>query len=86
MPAWREGPEGAREVWQWDTEGNLALHADEAGHTTTYTHTYFDQPATRTDPDGAHYAFAYELPLIEVTNPQGRQWHYEHGRNNSEGA
>ncbi|MBL1097772.1 DUF6531 domain-containing protein [Streptomyces coffeae] len=78
QPAWREGPGGAREVWRWDTEGNLARHTDRAGHTTAYTHTHFDQPATRTDPDGAHYTFAYdtELRLTEVTNPQGRQWHY----------
>nr|BAI63267.1 hypothetical protein [Streptomyces sp. SNA15896] len=77
-PAWRERPDGSREVWQWDTEGNLAHHTDQAGHTTTYTHTHFDQPATRTDPDGAHYTFTYdtELRLTEVTNPQGSQWHY----------
>ncbi|WP_374212110.1 hypothetical protein [Streptomyces sp. PSAA01] len=77
-PAWREGPDGAREEWQWDTEGNLARHTDQAGHTTTYTHTHFDKLATRTDPDGAHYAFTYdtELRLTEVTNAQGRKWHY----------
>ncbi|MGW5691557.1 putative T7SS-secreted protein [Streptomyces asiaticus] len=77
-PAWREGPDGDREVWQWDTEGNLARHTDQAGHTTTYTHTHFDQPATRTDPDGATYTFTYdtELRLTTVTNPQGRQWQY----------
>ncbi|MFK4265671.1 DUF6531 domain-containing protein [Streptomyces milbemycinicus] len=79
-PAWREGPDGGREVWQWDVEGNLARHTDRAGHTTAFTHTYFDLPITRTDPDGAHYAFAYdtELRLTEVTNPQGRQWRYEY--------
>ncbi|ADI06496.1 Rhs family protein [Streptomyces bingchenggensis BCW-1] len=79
-PAWREGPDGARKVWQWDTEGNLARHTDPAGHTTTYTHTHFDLPATRTDPDGAHYAFTHdtELRLTEVTNPQGRKWRYEY--------
>ncbi|WP_432589574.1 DUF6531 domain-containing protein [Streptomyces sp. HD1123-B1] len=77
-PAWRETPDGAREIWQWDTEGNLARHTDAAGHTTTHTHTHFDRPATRTDPDGAHYAFAYdtELRLTTVTNPQGREWRY----------
>ncbi|WP_264349514.1 DUF6531 domain-containing protein [Streptomyces milbemycinicus] len=77
-PAWRQDPDGAREVWQWDTEGNLAHHTDKAGHTTTHTHTHFDLPATRTDPDGAHYAFEYdtELRLTAVTNPQGRTWTY----------
>ncbi|WP_435241094.1 DUF6531 domain-containing protein [Streptomyces cucumeris] len=79
-PAWREGPDGTREVWQWDTEGNLARHIDQAGHTTTYTHTHFDLPATRTDPDGAHYTFTYdtELRLSAVTNPQGQRWQYTH--------
>ncbi|WP_086884207.1 DUF6531 domain-containing protein, partial [Streptomyces rhizosphaericus] len=77
-PAWREGPDGAREVWQWDAEGNLARHTDQAGHTTTHTHTHFDRPATRTDPDGAQYAFGYdtELRLTTVTNPQGLTWTY----------
>ncbi|AGP59338.1 hypothetical protein M271_39785 [Streptomyces rapamycinicus NRRL 5491] len=67
-------------MWQWDTEGNLARHTDQAGHTTSYTHTHFDLPATRTDPDIATYAFTYdtELRLTAVTNPQGRQWHYEY--------
>ncbi|MER7791550.1 RHS repeat-associated core domain-containing protein, partial [Streptomyces sp. NPDC097640] len=79
-PAWREGPDGAREVWQWDTEGNLAHHTDKAGHTTTHTHTHFDVPATRTDPDGATYTFTHdtELRLTQVTNPQGDQWRYEY--------
>ncbi|MFD8870485.1 DUF6531 domain-containing protein, partial [Streptomyces sp. NPDC059590] len=79
-PAWREGPDGAREVWQWDTEGNLAHHTDKAGHTTTHTHTHFDLPATRTDPDGATYTFTHdtELRLTQVTNPLGEQWRYEY--------
>ncbi|WP_347178685.1 DUF6531 domain-containing protein [Streptomyces iconiensis] len=78
-PAWREDPDGARETWEWDGEGNLLTHTDAAGHTTQYTHTHFDLPATRTDPDGACYAFAYdtELRLVGVTNPQGRQWSYD---------
>ncbi|MET8746135.1 DUF6531 domain-containing protein [Streptomyces sp. NPDC004728] len=79
-PAWREHPDGTREEWKWDCEGNLAKHTDQAGHTTEYTYTHFDLPATRTDPDGAHYAFAYdtELRLVTVTNPQGHEWRYEY--------
>ena len=52
----------------------------QSGHTTTYTHTHFDLPTTRTDPDGAHYAFTYdtELRLAQVTNPQGLEWRYEY--------
>ncbi|WP_367124104.1 putative T7SS-secreted protein [Streptomyces phytohabitans] len=77
-PAWREYPDGTREEWQWDCEGNLVTHTDQAGQTTRHTHTHFDLPAGRTDPDGARYAFGYdtELRLTTVTNPQGRQWHY----------
>lgn len=77
-PAWREHPDGTREEWKWDCEGNLAKHTDQAGHTTTWTRTHFDLPTTRTDPDGTRYAFAYdtELRLVAVTNPQGREWRY----------
>ncbi|WP_234315682.1 DUF6531 domain-containing protein [Streptomyces albus] len=79
-PAWRENPDGTRETWEWDGEGNLVSHTDAAGHTTSYTHTHFDLPATRTDPDGAEYAFTYdtELRLVRVTNPQGKAWSYEY--------
>ncbi|WP_421107835.1 DUF6531 domain-containing protein [Streptomyces sp. NEAU-S77] len=77
-PAWREGPDGARETWTWDGEGNLRSHTDPAGNTTHHTATHFDVPATRTDPDGATYAFAYdtEVRLTQVTNPQGLTWTY----------
>nr|WP_236075855.1 DUF6531 domain-containing protein [Streptomyces coffeae] len=77
-PAWREEPDGGRETWTWDGEGNLLAHTDAAGNTTCQTSTHFDVPATRTDPDGATYAFAYdtELRLTEVTNPQGLTWTY----------
>ncbi|WP_107424713.1 putative T7SS-secreted protein [Streptomyces antioxidans] len=77
-PAWRIRPDGSRETWTWDAEGNLAEHTDPAGHTTRHTHTHFDLPATRTDPDGATYAFTYdtELRLTAVTNPQGLSWTY----------
>ena len=77
-PAWCAHPDGTREEWKWDCEGNLAQHTDTAGHTTRYTHTHFDLPATRTDPDGGRYAFAYdtELRLVSVTNPHGSVWSY----------
>ncbi|MFD7499704.1 RHS repeat-associated core domain-containing protein [Streptomyces sp. NPDC059850] len=77
-PAWREGPDGLRETWTWDGEGNLRSHTDPAGHTTHHTATHFDVPATRTDPDGAAYSFAYdtEVRLTQVTNPQGLTWTY----------
>ncbi|MEW1829450.1 DUF6531 domain-containing protein [Streptomyces sp. NPDC088196] len=79
-PSWRELPDGVRESWTWDAEGNLLAHTDAAGGTTHHTATHFDVPAARTDPDGAHYAFAYdtELRLAGVTNPQGRTWSYSY--------
>ncbi|MFJ5967971.1 DUF6531 domain-containing protein [Streptomyces sp. NPDC093060] len=77
-PSWRERPDGTRESWTWDAEGNLLSHTDPAGHTTRHTAAHFDVPATRTDPGGAHYAFSYdtELRLTRVTNAQGLTWSY----------
>jgi RHS repeat-associated protein len=77
-PAWRQHPDGTRESWAWDAEGNLLGHTDAAGNTTHHTPGPFDVPATRTDPDGARYQFAYdtELRLTGVTNPQGSTWSY----------
>lgn len=79
-PKWRELPDGSRESWVWDGEGNLLSHTDLAGNTTVHTHTHFDLPASRTDPDGADYRFAYdtERRLTSVTNPQGLTWSYEY--------
>ncbi|MFE9352693.1 DUF6531 domain-containing protein [Streptomyces olivaceoviridis] len=76
--AWRELGDGTRESWTWDAEGNLLCHTDLAGNTTRHTVGHFGVPATRTDPDGARYAFAYdtELRLTAVTNPQGLTWSY----------
>ncbi|MEU0368696.1 putative T7SS-secreted protein [Streptomyces sp. NPDC006283] len=79
-PAWRERPDGKRETWAWDGEGNLVEHTDFAGNTTRHSHTHFDLPAARTESDGAQYTFAYdtELRLTQVTNPQGLTWSYEY--------
>ncbi|WP_405482223.1 DUF6531 domain-containing protein [Streptomyces sp. NBC_00009] len=77
-PGWREHPDGTRESWTWDGEGNLLAHTDQAGNTTHHSPAAFDVPATRTDPDGAAYAFTHdtELRLTSVTNPQGLTWSY----------
>ncbi|MER0241073.1 putative T7SS-secreted protein [Streptomyces sp. HSW2009] len=79
-PSWRIRPDGSRESWTWDPEGNLREHTDPAGNTTRHTYTHFDRPATRTEPDGAMYAFTYdtESRLTTVTNPQGLEWRYEY--------
>ncbi|MEU6772070.1 DUF6531 domain-containing protein [Streptomyces sp. NPDC046759] len=76
--AWRQYPDGTRESWDWDAEGNLLSHTDAAGNTTHHTPGPFDVPTTRTDSDGARYEFTYdtELRLTGVTNPQGRTWSY----------
>ncbi|MEU7040450.1 DUF6531 domain-containing protein [Streptomyces varsoviensis] len=77
-PSRREHPDGTRESWTWDGEGNLLSHTDAAGNVTRQTPTHFDLPARRVDPDGTEYAFAYdtEMRLTEVTNPQGLTWSY----------
>ncbi|MFC9297192.1 DUF6531 domain-containing protein [Streptomyces sp. NPDC057011] len=77
-PTWRAYADGSRESWTWDGEGNPLTHTDRAGNVTRHTATHFDVPASRTDPDGTTYAFAYdtELRLTEVTNPQGLAWSY----------
>ncbi|MFG2629372.1 RHS repeat-associated core domain-containing protein [Streptomyces sp. NPDC048473] len=77
-PTWRAYPDGTRESWTWDGEGNLLTHTDPAGNATHRTAAHFDVPATRTGPDGTAYAFTYdtELRLTAVTNPQGLTWSY----------
>ena len=77
-PAWRETPDGERESWTWDGEGNLLTHTDRNGGTTTHVVGTFDLPASRTDADGVTYTFTHdtELRLTGVTNPQGRTWSY----------
>lgn len=77
-PEWRELPDGARESWTWDPEGNLLTHRDLAGNVTHHSVALFDAPATRTAPDGTTYTFTHdtELRLTGVTDPQGRTWSY----------
>ncbi|MGW7529788.1 DUF6531 domain-containing protein [Streptomyces sp. NPDC054783] len=77
-PAWREHPDNTRESWTWDAEGNLLTHTDTAGNTTQHTPGHFDVPATRTDPSGAYFEFAYdtERRLTRVLNPMGQAWAY----------
>lgn len=79
-PAWRELPDGAREAWTWDAEGNLLHHLNAAGFTTRYESGAFDRPTAQTDPNGNRYEFTYdaELRLIAVTNPQALSWTYRY--------
>ncbi|MFJ9820339.1 hypothetical protein ACIRU3_34735 [Streptomyces sp. NPDC101151] len=41
-PSWRRHPDGSRESWAWDAEGNLLGHTDAAGNTTHHTPGPFD--------------------------------------------
>ncbi|MGW1281968.1 RHS repeat-associated core domain-containing protein [Streptomyces tsukubensis] len=75
--AWRELPDGTREEWVRDGEGNTVAHTDRMGRRTVHAVTHFDQPSsTRTS--GASYSFSHdtELRLTRVTNAQGLAWHY----------
>ncbi|MFD0396159.1 hypothetical protein ACFQ3Z_44630 [Streptomyces nogalater] len=76
--AWRQLPDGSREEWTWDGEGNLTSHTDRMGRSTHHTVTHFDKPSATTTTDGADYRFTHdtELRLTAVTNAAGLQWTY----------
>ncbi|MEU9381346.1 DUF6531 domain-containing protein [Streptomyces sp. NPDC048279] len=80
LPSLRRRPDGTRETWSWDPDGNLLSHTDVTGAATSYSRTHFGLAGTRTDPGGTTYAFGYdtELRLTEVTNPAGLTWRYEY--------
>ncbi|MEU9858886.1 RHS repeat-associated core domain-containing protein [Streptomyces sp. NPDC047974] len=79
-PAWRELPDGTREEWSWDGEGNLTRHMDRMGRVNSYTATHFDLPASSVVADGGTYSFRHdtELRLTAVVNAQGLEWHYRY--------
>ncbi|MFF8916666.1 RHS repeat-associated core domain-containing protein [Streptomyces sp. NPDC015032] len=76
--SWRELPDGTREEWTWDGEGNLLTHTDRMGRTTTHSYTHFDLPAGTRSTDEPGYAFTHdsELRLTKVTDTRGREWTY----------
>lgn len=75
---WRELPDGSREEWTWDGEGNLVSHTDRMGRTTTHSHGHFDLlQATRTGEDsGYRFTHDTQLRLTQVTNADGLVWEY----------
>lgn len=77
---WCEAPDGVRQTWTWDGEGNLVEHRNAIGAVTRFEAAPFDVPSARIDSDGARYEFAYdtELRLTKVTNPHGLTWRYEY--------
>ncbi|MFI6415366.1 RHS repeat-associated core domain-containing protein [Streptomyces sp. NPDC050585] len=76
---WRELPDGSREAWSWDGEGNLVSRIDRMGRTYRSTSTHFDRLASTHTADG-EYRFAHdtELRLTKVTNAAGLEWHYRY--------
>ncbi len=76
-PAWRELPDGSREEWAWDGEGNLVSRTDRMERTHTSKSGHFDQVTSTSTADG-EYRFTHdtELRLVKVTNMQGMEWHY----------
>ncbi|MFF9675144.1 putative T7SS-secreted protein [Streptomyces eurythermus] len=74
----RTAPDGTKETWTYDGEGNCTSHADPLGGVTRFEYTHFDLLSARTGPDGVRYEFAHdtELRLTKVTNPQGLTWEY----------
>ncbi|MGK5637547.1 DUF6531 domain-containing protein [Streptomyces sp. URMC 126] len=78
----RVAPDGSRETWTWDGEGNCRTHTHPHGGTTTTEYGPFDKPTVRVTPDGARHEFKYdtELRLVQVTNPCGQSWDYTYDR------
>ena len=79
--AWLAMPDGTREEWEYDPEGNTILHRGRHGAETRYEYGAFDSMVARIDADGACYAFTYdtEMRLTAVTNAQSLEWRYEYG-------
>jgi len=79
LQAWQVEPDGTRQEWTYDPEGNLIEHRGPGG-LSSYEYGPFDQIVASTDPTGARFSFTYdtELRLTEVRNPQGLRWHYEY--------
>ncbi|MGW0180620.1 RHS repeat-associated core domain-containing protein [Nocardia sp. NPDC003345] len=78
----RTHPDGYRESWEYDGEGNLLAHTDRAGGRTRYVYGAFDLVSSRTDPDGAttRYTWDTQRRLTGITNPLGDTWHYAYDR------
>ncbi|MET8854005.1 DUF6531 domain-containing protein [Amycolatopsis sp. NPDC004625] len=76
--AWRLGPQGGRETWVHDAEGNVVEYRDAAGAARRRKHGPFGLVLEETDAAGGRTVFTYdgELRLTSVTNPAGLTWHY----------
>ncbi|WP_051817856.1 DUF6531 domain-containing protein [Kitasatospora sp. NRRL B-11411] len=76
----RRHPDGTREQWDYDPEGNLVRHELD-GAVTGFEIGPFGKLAARTLPDGEEHRFAYdtELQLLSVTM-NGASWRYRYDR------
>lgn len=76
-PAWRELPDGSREEWTWDGEGNLLRYTDRMGRVRAHSYTQLDLPL-ETSAEETSYTFTHdtELRLTQVTNSDGASWTY----------
>ncbi|MFG2697223.1 RHS repeat-associated core domain-containing protein [Kitasatospora sp. NPDC048407] len=74
----RRLPDGTRETWEYDPEGNLVRH-EHAGAITALTIGPFGKLAARTLPDGEEQRFEYdtELQLLSVAT-NGAAWRYRY--------
>ncbi|MFG1918548.1 DUF6531 domain-containing protein [Micromonospora sp. NPDC048898] len=74
----RVGPDGSRQEWRYDGEGNLVESIDGAGRVVRVEYGPFDLPTARIDEAGNRMEYTYdtELRLIAVANPAGQVWRY----------
>ncbi|WP_157527156.1 DUF6531 domain-containing protein [Micromonospora rosaria] len=74
----RVGPDGSRQLWHYDGEGNLVESIDAAGRAVRFEYGPFDLPIARVDEAGnrTEYTYDTELRLTAVTNPAGQVWRY----------
>ncbi|WP_236808832.1 RHS repeat-associated core domain-containing protein [Amycolatopsis albispora] len=72
------GPDGARQQWTYDGEGDVASHTDALNRVELTEHGPFGIVTATTDAAGARTTRRYdtELRLLAVTNPAGQTWEY----------
>ena len=78
--AWRVSPDGSRQEWHFDGEGNMVERIDAAGRAVRIEYGPFNLPVAQVDEAGNRTEFGYdtELRLTTVTNPAGQVWSYRY--------
>lgn len=74
------GPDGARQQWTYDGEGQETSRTDELGRTVVTEYGPFGTRAAEVDTAGTRTLYRYdtELRLVAVVNPRGQSWDYTH--------